>query len=121
MTLFEDFLSQGAIFKQLRDEGLIRKAFDQDFISECSNTGLYDELYSEDHQDFDQLDAPLVYVVYLDEYKSELLQSLIDAYVPLSSIKQAGHFFDFLLVNTELKLVYGMGLGQKTFFLLHKC
>ena len=116
MDFFEDIASRGALFEQLEESGLIRKAFDRDVIGELIDWGWYEELYGDDEPDFDRLDALPIFVVYLNEYKNDVIQSLIDSYEPLASIKRAGHFFDFLVVHTELKLVCGLGLGRKNRF-----
>jgi len=116
MKFFEDIASRGALFKQLEESGLIRKAFDRDVIGELIDWGWYEELYGDDEPDFDRLDALPIFVVYLNEYKNDVIQSLTSSYEPLEAVKKAGHFFDFLVVNTDLKLICGMGLGRKNRF-----
>jgi len=122
MNFFEDITSKGSLFKQLQENGLIRKAFDREVIGELCDWGWYEELYNElydkDELDegFDRLDALPIYVVYLNEYQRDAIESLIGCYVPLEAVKKAGHFFDFLVVNTDLKLICGMGLGRKNRF-----
>jgi len=116
MEFFEDIASRGALFKQLEESGLIRKAFDKDVIGELIDWGWYEELYGEDEPDFDYLDSLPIFVIYLNEYKRDAIESLTSSYEPLEAVKKAGHFFDFLVVNTDLKLICGMGLGRKNRF-----
>ena len=116
MNFFDDLSTRGPVYKQLEENGLIRKAFNPDAIRELIDWGWYEELYADDEPDFDQLATLPIFVVYLNEYKKEAMQSVIDAYEPLAAVKSAGHFFDFLVINTELKLVCGLGLGRKNRF-----
>lgn len=113
MNFFEDIASEGPLFKQLQESGLIRRAFDRDVIGELLGWGWYEELYSEDEPDFDRLDTLPIFVVYLNEYQRDAIESVMRSYQPLEAVKKAGHFFDFLVVNTDLKLICGMGLGRK--------
>lgn len=116
MNFFEDFATKGPLFKELQDVGLIRKAFDREVIGELIGWGWYEELYDEDEPDFDRLDTLPIYVVYLNEFQRDAIKSLINSYTPFDAVKKAGHFFDFLVVNTDLKIICGMGLGRKNRF-----
>lgn len=116
MNVFEDIASKGPLFQQLQESGLIRKAFDREVIGELIGWGWYEELYAEDEPDFDRLDTLPIYVIYLNEYQRDAMESLINCYKPLEAVKKAGHFFDFLVVNADLKLICGMGLGRKNRF-----
>jgi hypothetical protein len=113
MTLFDDFKQQGPLFKQLEDDGLIRKAFDKEVIEELINWGWYEELYDDDGPDFDSLEKLPVYFVYVLEHKRQSIEMLVNAYEPLAAVKAAGHFVDFLLVDAGQNLVCGLGLGRK--------
>ena len=54
-------------------------------------------MYRDDQPDFDRLDALPVFVVHLDEYKKQAVQSVTNTYEPIGSIKEAGHFLTFWL------------------------
>jgi len=113
MTIFEDFLTKGDLYLMLEKEGLICKAFQEKHIKSLYEYGWYDELYDNKEPNFKELEQLPIYVVLLDEYKEDITQQLIKEYEPLSKVKKAGHFFDFLVVNAELNLISGFGLGRK--------
>jgi hypothetical protein len=52
-------------------------------------------------------------LIHIDEYKTEVVQTLLEAYEPLNEIKESGHFFDFLLIDCRNNSVSGFGLGRK--------
>lgn len=113
MNFFEDLSNNGPVYKQLDENGVICKAFDRNIVDELLGWGWYEELYANCEPDFDKLEKLPIYVVYLNEYNTDAIQSIIDCYEPLAYIKKAGHFFDFLIINTELRLMCGIGLGRK--------
>ena len=116
MTIFEDFLSKGNLYLTLEKEGLICKAFQEKNIKTLYEYGWYDKLYDDGEPNFKELEKLPIYVVLIDEYKTDIIQKLIKEYKPLSKVKEAGHFFDFLVINAELSLVCGLGLGRKNRF-----
>ena len=113
MTIFEDFLSKGNLYQRLKKESLICKAFQETHIKTLYEYGWYDELFDSGEPNFKELEQLPIYVVLIDEYKTEIIQNLIEEYKPLTKIKENGHFFDFLVINAELKLICGLGLGRK--------
>ena len=116
MTIFEDFLSKGNLYLMLEKEGLICRAFQEKHIKSLYEYGWYDELYDNKEPDFNELDQINVYIVFLDEYKKDIIEKIIEEYQPLFKVRETGHFFDFLVVNPELNLIFGMGLGRKNRF-----
>jgi hypothetical protein len=116
MTIFEDFLSKGNLYQRLKKESLICKAFQETHIKTLYEYGWYDELFDSGEPNFKELEQLPIYVVLIDEYKTEIIQNLIEEYKPLTKIKENGHFFDFLVINAELKLICGLGLGRKNRF-----
>lgn len=111
MTIFEDINQRGPLFKQLESDGLIRKAFDKDLEERLTNYGYFEG--DDENFDFAKLEQIPVYIVFVDEYKRESRQLLFKSYEPFSAVKNAGHFFDFLIIDTEQEIIYGIGLGRK--------
>ena len=116
MTIFEDFLSKGNLYLMLEKEGLICKAFQEKHVKTLNEYGWFDKLFDNGEPDFKKLEQLPFYVVLIDEYKTNIIQKLIKEYEPLSKVRDAGHFFDFLVINAELRLICGLGLGRKNRF-----
>ena len=116
MTIFEDFLSMGSLYLMLEREGLICKAFQEKHVKTLNEYGWFDKLFDNGEPDFKKLEQLPFYVVLIDEYKTNIIQKLIKEYEPLSKVRDAGHFFDFLVINAELRLICGLGLGRKNRF-----
>lgn len=114
MELFHDLQNNGPIFKALNEYGLVRKAFDEELVKELIDRMWYSEIdYDQDQSEYDQMAALPIYLIHLDEYKTDALNTVVDAYEPLLSVKESGHFFDFLLVDCRSNTVAGFGLGRK--------
>ena len=116
MTIFEDFLSMDSLYLMLEKEGLICKAFQEKHVKTLNEYGWFDKLFDNGEPDFKKLEQLPFYVVLIDEYKTNIIQKLIKEYEPLSKVRDAGHFFDFLVINAELRLICGLGLGRKNRF-----
>ena len=100
----------------LEREGLICKAFQEKHVKTLNEYGWFDKLFDNGEPDFKKLEQLPFYVVLIDEYKTNIIQKLIKEYEPLSKVRDAGHFFDFLVINAELRLICGLGLGRKNRF-----
>jgi hypothetical protein len=113
MSIFDDLIEEGPIYKQLEKDGMIRKAFDQSLIEALINWGWYEDLYEDDDPDFPALQQLPIYIVFVNQYKRQSVDMLIGTYEPLVAVKKAGHFVDFLLIDAKQKIACGLGLGRK--------
>lgn len=117
MEIFKDLLSKGSLYKVLEENSLVCKPFSESHIKFLKEYGWYDELYTNNSEpNFIELQNLPVYVIFIDEYKKDIIQNLIRAYQPLSKIREEGHFFDFLIINAKLEIACGIGLGRKNQF-----
>ena len=116
MSIFDDFLNNGTLFKLLQKEGLIRNPFEKKLIESLYEYGWYEELYDNKDLDFEELEKLPFYVVLIDENKKDAIQKLVNEYSQLVKVQDTGHFFDFLVINAELKIMCGIGLGRKNKF-----
>lgn len=93
MTIFEDFLSRGNLYQRLEKESLICKAFQETHIKTLYEYGWYDELFDSGEPNFKELEQLPIYVVLIDEYKTDIIKNLIEDYKPLAKITESGHFY----------------------------
>jgi len=114
LNIFDDIAAQDLLYKQLEKDGMIRGAFEKSVIEELVEWGWYEELYDDQKEpNFSQLQELPFFIIFINEYKRDSVRLLLESYDPLNAVKNAGHFFDFLVIDTQQKLVCGIGLGRK--------
>ena len=116
MTIFQDLSEKGAVYKAFASTQSIRSPFDHKIIDELADWSWYEELFDKygDSTQFILWATQIpVYVLHLNQCDTKAMQILVTSYPPLSAFTQKGHFFDFLIINTELQIVWGCGLGRK--------
>lgn len=114
MELFHDLQNNGQVYALLHEHGLVRKPFEEEVVKNLIDQMWYPEIdYDQDQSSYDQMSALPIYLIHLDEHKTDAINSVVNAYKALVSIKESGHLFDFLLVDCRSDTVAGFGLGRK--------
>lgn len=113
MDLFEDLKHQEKLYQQLDRQALIKKPFSSDILTEIIHQGLFDESEKRSHYISRNHDELPIFMIYVDNSDSGIIELLKEAYHPFKQFPIKDHFFDFLLVDVEQKIIYGIGLGRR--------
>jgi hypothetical protein len=113
MDLFDDLKNQGEIYRQLDRKALIKNPFSRSMLQEMIDQGLLEtsedanRCISSDHE------KRTIFMIHLDSSQSSLIEVLKEAYEPFKKHTAAYYCFEFLLIDTNQKNVFGIGLGRR--------
>jgi len=120
MNLFDDLINKGKIFSKLDELGCISKGFNKRVIEELREFDWFENIFVEAYPNdpnYIELEKLPIFIVYLEESEQNTIEGLVDIYNQ-PNIAQ-GHFYDFLIINADQKLIAGLGLGRKNQFFCH--
>lgn len=111
-TFFDDFEQRGAIHQALAKHSLVRQAFEET----VRDTLWYRDDYGADAE----LLAMPIYLVLLDGIAKApsangvhaALRKFREAFPPFNGV-DSGHFFDFVVIDVQNRIVIGFGFGRK--------
>lgn len=112
MTIFEDLKSEGDLYANLNNHGLITRLLDYEKFEEMSGEGWDVDVDFDDENLKQEMDTHQSFLIYLDGASQELKQEIAEIYPSLAKLKDY-HHFDFLMINCANDSVAGFGLGRK--------
>jgi hypothetical protein len=114
MDLFDNLKNQGELYQQLDQKALIKQPFSRSILQEMVDQGLLETSVAENKcipSDHEEL---TIFMIHVDSSESGLIETIKEAYEPFKKHTAAYHCFDFLLIDTNQKIVFGIGLGRRS-------
>lgn len=112
MTIFEDLKSEGDLYTNLNNHGLITRLLDYEKFEEMSGEGWDVDVDFDDENLKQEMDTHQSFLIYLDGASQALKEEIAGIYPSLAKLK-GYHHFDFLMINCANDSVAGFGLGRK--------